>query len=46
MMTKLEELYHTLWMMVLSILEYADDPILFMDHDLEQAKNMKFLLSF
>ena len=29
----------------LSILEYADDTIIFMDHDLEQAKNMKLLLS-
>jgi hypothetical protein len=28
----------------LSILQYADDTILFMDHDLEQAKNMKLLL--
>jgi len=29
----------------LSILQYADDTIIFMDHDLEQAKNMKLLLS-
>ena len=29
----------------LSILQYADDTILFMEHDLEQAKNMKLLLS-
>jgi hypothetical protein len=29
----------------LSILQYADDTILFMDHNLEQAKNMKLLLS-
>src|SRR5436190_8317402 len=29
----------------LSILQYADDTILFMDHDLEQAKNMKLILS-
>jgi hypothetical protein len=29
----------------LSILQYADDTILFMDHDLEQAKNMKLLLT-
>src|SRR5688572_1305162 len=28
----------------LSILQYADDTILFMDHDLEQAKNLKLLL--
>jgi hypothetical protein len=28
----------------LSILQYADDTILFMDHNLEQAKNMKLLL--
>jgi hypothetical protein len=28
----------------LSILQYADDTILFTDHDLEQAKNMKLLL--
>jgi hypothetical protein len=29
----------------LSILQYADDTILFMDHNFEQAKNMKLLLS-
>jgi hypothetical protein len=29
----------------LSILQYVDDTILFMEHDLEQAKNMKLLLS-
>jgi hypothetical protein len=29
----------------LSILQYADDTILFMDHDLEKAQNMKLLLS-
>ena len=29
----------------LSILQYADDTIIFMDHDLEQAKNMKLILS-
>ena len=29
----------------LSILQYADDTIIFLDHDIEQAKNMKFLLS-
>jgi len=29
----------------LSILQYADDTILFMDHDLDQAKNMKLLLT-
>jgi len=29
----------------LSILQYADDTIIFMDHDLEQAKNMKLLFS-
>jgi len=29
----------------LSILQYANDTIIFMDHDLEQAKNMKLLLS-
>ena len=28
----------------LSILQYADDTILFMEHDLEQAKNMKIIL--
>jgi hypothetical protein len=28
----------------LSILQYADDTILFMDHDLEKAHNMKLLL--
>jgi len=29
----------------LSILQYADDTIIFLDHDIEQAKNMKLLLS-
>ena len=29
----------------LSILQYADDTILFMDHDIEKAKNMKLLLT-
>jgi len=29
----------------LSILQYADDTILFLDHDIEQAKNMKLLPS-
>ena len=29
----------------LSILQYADDTIIFMDHDLDQAKNMKLLLT-
>jgi hypothetical protein len=29
----------------LSILQYANDTILFMDHNFEQAKNMKILLS-
>jgi hypothetical protein len=29
----------------LSILQYADDTILFMEHNFEQAKNMKLLLS-
>jgi hypothetical protein len=28
----------------ISILQYADDMILFMEHDLEQAVNMKLLL--
>ncbi|WVZ50145.1 hypothetical protein U9M48_001431, partial [Paspalum notatum var. saurae] len=28
----------------LSILQYADDTVLFMDHDLEKARNMKVLL--
>ena len=28
----------------LSILQYADDTLLFMDHDLEKARNMKLLL--
>jgi hypothetical protein len=28
----------------LSILQYTDDTILFMDHNFEQAKNMKLLL--
>jgi hypothetical protein len=29
----------------LSILQYVDDTIIFLDHDLEQAKNMKLLLT-
>jgi hypothetical protein len=29
----------------LSILQYADDMILFMEHNFEQEKNMKLLLS-
>ena len=29
----------------LSILQYADDTILFMEHDLDKARNLKFLLS-
>jgi hypothetical protein len=29
----------------LSILQYADDTILFMEHDIDKAKNMKLLLS-
>jgi GMP synthase PP-ATPase subunit len=29
----------------LSILQYADDTILFIDHNFEQARNMKLLLS-
>jgi hypothetical protein len=29
----------------ISILQYANDMILFMDHNLEQAKNLKLLLS-
>ena len=29
----------------LSILQYADDTILFMEHDLEKAMNMKLILS-
>ena len=28
----------------LSILQYTDDTVLFLDHDIEQAKNMKLLL--
>jgi ABC-type proline/glycine betaine transport system ATPase subunit len=28
----------------LSILQYADDTIIFIDHDLEEAKNLKLLL--
>jgi hypothetical protein len=30
----------------LSILQYANDIILFMDHDIEQAKKLKLLLCF
>jgi len=29
---------------ILSILQYVDDTILFMDHDIEKATNMKMLL--
>jgi hypothetical protein len=29
----------------LSILQYADDTIIFLDHDLDQVKNMKLLLT-
>jgi hypothetical protein len=29
----------------LSILQYADDTILFMDHDIKKAKNLKLILS-
>jgi hypothetical protein len=29
----------------LSILQYADDTILFMEHDLERAQNLKLILS-
>jgi hypothetical protein len=29
----------------LSILQYADDMNLFMDHDIEKAKNIKLILS-
>jgi retron-type reverse transcriptase len=29
----------------LSILQYTDDTIIFLDHDLEQAKNMKLILT-
>jgi hypothetical protein len=29
----------------LSILQYADDTILFMEHDLEKARNLKLILS-
>jgi hypothetical protein len=29
----------------LSITQYADDMILFMEHDLEKAQNLKFILS-
>jgi hypothetical protein len=29
----------------ISILQYADDTILFMDHDLNHAKNLKLVLS-
>jgi len=28
----------------LSVLQYADNTIIFMDHDIEQAKNLKLLL--
>ncbi len=29
----------------LSILQYADDTIIFLEHDLQQAKNLKLILS-
>jgi hypothetical protein len=29
----------------LSILQYADDTILFMDHDIEKARNLKLILA-
>jgi hypothetical protein len=29
----------------LSILHYADDTILFVDHDIEKSKNLKLILS-
>jgi hypothetical protein len=29
----------------LSILQYADDTILFMEHDLEKARNLKLILA-
>ena len=29
----------------LSILQYADDTFIIMDHDIEQAKNLRLLLS-
>jgi hypothetical protein len=29
----------------LSILQYVDDTVIFLDHDIEQAKNMKLLLT-
>ena len=29
----------------LSILQYADDTVLFMEHDLDKARNLKLLLS-
>jgi hypothetical protein len=29
----------------LSILQYADDTIIFMEHDLEKAQNLKLILS-
>ena len=29
----------------LSILQYADDTILFMEHDMEKARNLKLILS-
>ena len=28
----------------LSILQYADDTVIFVDHDIEKAKNLKLLL--
>jgi hypothetical protein len=30
----------------ISILQYADDTIIFMDHDMDKAQNMKLLCAF
>jgi hypothetical protein len=44
LINRAKEQGHT-WSDGLSILQYADDTILFMDHNLDQAINMKLLLS-
>jgi hypothetical protein len=45
LMVKLKEWGSPLVERVLSILQYADDTVLFMAHDLEKARNLKLILS-
>ena len=44
-MVKLKVLFPILWMEDYNILQYVDDTILFMEHDIEKAKNLKLILS-